>query len=83
MNDEQFRELKQILLDQNCRLSDLANHVRRLQVQMDDLQAGLRINDIAHIGGMKELDTFMSLLGKGPRPSHTLPLPQSKRSPSK
>lgn len=83
MTDEQFRELKLILLDQNCRLSELASAVRRVQIQQQELQASMRIQDIQHIGGHKELDAFMSLLGKGPRPSHLPGLPQSNRSPSK
>jgi|GEM_PF-3715179 hypothetical protein len=60
MTDEQFRELRQLALEQNVRISELALTVRTLQRRMEEIVSMSVTQDIAHIGGQEELDAFLA-----------------------
>ena len=64
MTDEQFRELRQLALEQNVRISELALTVRTLQRRMEEIVSMSVTEDIAHIGGPDELRAFIESYDK-------------------
>lgn len=64
MTDEQFRELRQIALEQNVRIAELALTIRTMHRRMEELAGMMTVEDITHIGGQAELDKFLASFQK-------------------